>query len=219
MTTWAQFLADVRVDLKDTDPQKTSWSDGELYLWTKDALSDYSQHFPLRVDRSQLTLTGASYPLPADFIRDVFVECPQDRYLERRNARPGVKYRTRNTRPTQYYIDGSNLTLNGSPGAGEEVLLSYYAFHPTPADENDSAFAFTVRNADIELLRLYVKAKAYQQLRSRTSKADRYKYGGSRRDDNPIEPEVDDILQEYLTRVAQRYQGGTIHLHRPGRAR
>ncbi len=50
MTTWAQLLADIRIDLKDTGTTPR-WSDAALYLYAKDAIRDYSSYFPLRVTR------------------------------------------------------------------------------------------------------------------------------------------------------------------------
>jgi hypothetical protein len=217
MTTWADLLANLRTDLKDTS-LTPRWTDAQLLLWTKDAVRDYSTFFPLLQDRVALTLSGTAYPLPTDFVKVVDVECPLDRFLEQAMRRPGIRLRTRNGQPTHYYISGGSLYLNGTPLEGAEVLLTYDALHPLPVDENDTAFAFTISEIDEELLRLYVKAKASEQVRTQQSNLDRFTPGSGRRDDNPLLPEVDKLMQEYRFKIAERIGGGTILLWRPGRS-
>jgi hypothetical protein len=216
MTTWAELLADIRTDLQDAG-QTPRWSDDLLFMYAKDAIRDYSEWFPRRVDRTALTLSGSSYPLPADFVSDIFVESPVNTFLEKRQERPGTKYSTLNTRPYYYFIDGGNLYLNGSPR--DDVLLTYYATHPVPSAKDDSAFLITVPDSDIELLRLYVKAQVHSQMRGKTSRLDRFEPGSGRRDDNPLLPEYNSLMQEYLSKISERVTGGSIRLYRPGRVR
>ncbi len=47
---------------------------------------------------------------------------------------------------------------------------------------------------DEELIRLYVKAKATEQIRTQQSSLDRFKPGNGGRDDNPMNPEVRDLM-------------------------
>ena len=107
------------------------------------------------------------------------------------------------------------MYLNGDPLDGYDVLLSYDAFHDTPATK-DAVFTLTVPTADEELLRLYVRAKAYGQTRSVQSSLDRFKLGAGRRDDNPLEPEFGNLMDEYQAKIAERYPGGVVKLYRPG---
>ena len=217
MATWAEMLSDLRTDLKDTGGTP-KWTDAQLYLWAKDAIRDYSQHFPRMVVRTELTVSGSAYPLPSDFVSVVEVECPSDRYLEARLARPGVRYRTVSGQPTRYYLEGSELYLNSTPLDGDEVLLTYYALHSVPDDVDHSEMVMTIPAADEELIRLYVKGKAYEMVRSAQAKLDSFKMAG-RRDDNPVEPEVANLMDEYHSKIAERFPGGTIRLWRPGRSR
>lgn len=214
METWESLLADIRADLQDVSPNPR-WGDDILFVYTKDGVRDYSTWFPRRIDRMEIEPVAsnqAQYPLPLDFIDDVHVECPLDTFLERRLDRPGVKYRSSSL---YYYIQGGNLYLAGSP-LDRKIYLTYLASHPVPASIDDKEFVFTVPDADIELLRLYVKAKVHGQMRQRQAALDRFKVVGNRAD-NPIRPEVDDLWGEYYAKIAQRIPGGVITLYRVGR--
>lgn len=215
MSTWAQLLADIRVDLKDTGTTQR-WTDGNLFLWTKDAVRDYSQFFPYRKDRVALVLDSGKYPLPDDFVEVVDVECPEDTFLEKRLTRPGARYFDQ-VFPKTYRIEAGSLYLDG-PASGD-VYLTYDATHSVPASATDMAFAFTIPVVDEEMIRLYVKAKAFEQVRSQTSSLDRFKLGSGDRQDNPLEPEVGNLMKEYRDKIAERRQGGAIRLWRVGRPR
>ena len=71
----------------------------------------------------------------------------------------------------------------------------------------------------MELIRLYVKASCYEQMRSKQANLDRFKLGTGARDDNPIEPETRNLMVEYQWKITQRVAGGMIKLYRVGRAR
>lgn len=216
METWGSILVDIRADLQDNGASPR-WSDDVLYVYAKDGIRDYSTWFPRRIDRFGLTLTEgalapqATYPLPLDFIEDIQVECPAGFLLERRLDRPGVKYRPNRL---YYFIQGGSLYLSGA--ALDAPLLTYLASHPVPASKEDTAFTLTVPDADIELVRLYVKAKVYSQMRGKTATLDRYRPVGDRQD-NPMQGEVLDLWGEYYARIAQRIPGGVISLYRAGR--
>lgn len=210
METWGTLLADIRADLQDTSA-KPRWGDDTLFVFTKDAVRDYSIWFPRRVDRLQLARIDGKYPLPLDYIEDIQVECPLDTLLERRLDRPGVKYRSTGL---YYFIQGGSLYLSRPPLG--DLSLTYLASHPVPNSTEDRVFIFTVPDSDIELLRLYVKAKVNGQMRQRQAALDRFKPVGERTD-NPLEPEVDNLWGEYYAKVAQRIPGGVISLYRAGR--
>ena len=211
METWETLLADIRADLQDTS-DKPRWANDTLYVYAKDALRDYSTWFPRRLDRVEMLLDGDKYPLPMDFIEDIQVECPLNSFLERRLDRPGVKYLKHSL---YYFIQGGSLYLSGAPlGAG--LYLTYLAAHPVPATAADVTFVLTVPDSDVELVRLYVKAKIYGLMRSKTATLDRYKPVGDRQD-NPLAPETEDLWGEYYAKIAQRIPGGVISLYRAGR--
>lgn len=212
MVTWADLLADLRIDLQDAS-DNPKYSDQTLFLYTKDAVRDYSTWFPRRNDHLELTLTNGSYPLPADFLEDIHVECPADTFLEKRYEQPGVTFR-KTIRPAYYYVHGGNLYL--SAATSDAVFLTYLATHPVPISEADLGFVLTIPEADLELVRLYVKARTIGQLRARQAALDRFKVTGQR-DDNPLLPETGDLMAHYRQAVAQRIRGGLILLHRIGR--
>lgn len=217
MTTWADFLAEVRLDVQDTGATPR-WTDEMLWVYTKDAIRDYSQWFPRRVDRLLITPVDGVYALPVDYIADVYVELPIDRFLERRQEIPGRRYGSL-TRPLYYYINGGSLYLGGSPLEGDALYLTYDAIHRIPASETDNAFVFTVPDVDLELLRLYVRAQVHSQMRSKQARLDRFDAGSGRRDDNPLTPEMSNIMLDYQNKINSRLKGKAIKLHRVGYAR
>ncbi len=210
-TTWATFLASVRAELSDVSATTPKWSDDLLYLWAVDAIRDYSQYFPQTLDKVELTLTGTSYPIPANYLRAVFVEAPESRFLNTRKNRPGRRYYENVGSPTHYYIDGTALRINGTVN---ELLLTYHAIHGIPSTVGDDTFELTVPDRDMELIRLYVRAKAHEQMRAMQSAQDRYKLGSGTRDDNPLLPEVEKLMEVYDKKIAERHEGGAIMLQR-----
>lgn len=211
-TTWGLFLAAIRAELND-DKTNQRWSNEVLYTWTCDGVRDYSMTLPLRSSAS-LTISGSSYPVPTDFIADIFVECPLGTTLTKRIMAPGYRYQTRTGYPTQYWLDGPNIVINGSAPDDEDPLLHYHAVHTTPSGVDDTSFSFSVPDRDIELIRLYVRSRALQQMRTSTALLDRFKLGSGTRTDNPITPEVDNLMVEYEKKLAQRIPGGVIRLWR-----
>lgn len=217
MATWIELLADIRADLQDVPSEggTPKWSDGMLYLYAKDAIRDYSTWFPKRADRLEIAPVDGAYPLPSDFIEDITVEQPLDTYLVRRPNRPGSQYQT-SSLAHFYTIQGGKIYLS-SPSE-EPIFLSYFCTHNVPTSETDDVTLLTIPDMDMELVRLYVKAKVYAQMRGRQSALDRFKVAG-RRDDNPLEPEVGDLMEDYRRKLAERLPGGEITLHLNGRQR
>jgi hypothetical protein len=212
---WQTLLADIRDDLEDLNVPPR-WSDSRLYLYTKDAVNDYSMWFPKRIDGVELESEDGKYLLPEDFVTEIHLESPRNRFLEKREETPGRRYRERG-RPTTYFIEGGYVYLNGTPFSSDELLLTYYSLHPVPDDEEDLEFEFTIPSSDIELLRLFVAGKVHAQMRSKTSRLDRFTPGSARRDDNPLLPETNQLMEEYYSKVASRIGGKVIRLYRPGR--
>lgn len=212
-TTWSSLLNAVRAELGDNGA-KQRWSDSVLYTWTCDGVRDYSLTLPLRKSASLTDMVGSGYTLPTDYIDALFVESPLGTTLTKRLMAPGYRYQSRTDYPTQYWVDGTELYMNGSAPDDEDPLLYYYAVHTTPSDVDDEAFTFSVPDRDIELIRLYVKSRALQQIRTSTAMLDRFKVGSGPRTDNPIAPEVDSFMDEYERKLASRIPGGVIRLWR-----
>jgi len=220
MTTWADLLADLRSDLQDESTTKPKWSDATLYRFTKDGVYDYSIWFPQRKNRVELSLdgTGSYYVLPTDFVEDITLENPLDRFLEKREDIPGRKYAD-TYRPVNYFVQGQALYLNGTALSDEGVYLTYNALHDVPTSEADTTFVFTVPERDLELIRLYARAMIHEQMRSKTARLDRFDPGSGRRDDNPLAKETNLILDDYREKITRRIGGRAIRLYRPGRVK
>jgi hypothetical protein len=222
MTTWTDYLTDLRADLQDTGATPR-WADMLLLTYTKDAIRDYSTWFPLRVDREEMTLLNGKYSLPSGFIEDIHVECPEGTYLQKRREIPGVK-RSNIAKTFYYFTQGGGLYLNHP--SDEDVLLTYHSVHDVPTAAvfppgtsgspiAATSFTFSIPDMDMELIRLYVKASVFEQMRSRQSSLDRFKVTGAR-DDNPITPEVNGLMDEYYRKISFRIAGGNIVLVRNG---
>lgn len=207
MTTWGDFLTAIRNDLQDTGTQPR-WSDQVLHLYLCDAIRDYSQYFPRRIDRFPIGNLNGAFPLPLDFVREVFVEW-DGKLLQRRQERPGVQFSTKPL-PQRYYIEGQNLYLDGP---ADTIYLTYLAVHPVPPTVDDKTFNLTIPARDDELIRLYVMGRVHAQMRARQSRLDRFDQSSGRRDDNPLRPEVNQWFMEYRQKVAERIGSRVIYLH------
>ncbi len=219
---WGEILKALRADLKDTG-DTPRWSDEDLWIFFLDAVRDYSLWFPYVPARTQLSGSGTGpYTLPSDFISVIFLEVPENRFLEERQPRPGVRYPTQSGRPFYWYLMGGSLYLDVAPLDTDEILLTYGAMHAMPSSATATDENSTIPLVDMELPRLYVQAKVYGQMRSRQSALDRFKTrvsSGNTREDNPLGPEVSSIMDEYYSKIADRIPGGAIRLSRPGRMR
>ena len=215
--TWAGFLAELRMELDDTGATPR-WSDSVLYIMTRDGIWDYSQYFPLRTDKAALVSVVGNdkkFTLPASFIDDVLVECPEGNYLDVRRERPGVTLTTSST-PLFYYVDAGFLYLDVAPGSAA-VLLSYYGAHGIPASATDTTFAMTIPYSDLEVLKLYVQARVNVLIRNRQAQLDRFKLGSGTREDNPITEESVDFFARYNEAIAKRLRPQAVRLYRPRR--
>ena len=207
MTTWASFLDAIRAYLKD-DQENPKYSDHLIYLYTVDAIRDYSQWFP-RERRVEIEPLDGGYPAPEDMVDVRVVEYPEGTYLKTRVARPGYTFRTLPS-PTLYWVEGNTLYINSEPK--RPLFLTYGGIHAYPTSDEDEEFEFTVPSRDIELINIYVRAKCLEQTRTRQSSLDRFKRRGSR-DDNPMMPETVSLMDEYYNKIAERSTGGIIYLY------
>jgi hypothetical protein len=228
---WADFLAEIREEINDTGSTKR-YSDGTLWRYTRDAILDYSSWFPMRVDGVVLTpdpISAKKCALPADFIDEVSVECPEGTFLERRQSQPGVRY-VQSSTLMFYTKDAGAIYLNADPG-DNDVVLAYYATHtippkpveptdpPTPPEEGEEEWEFTVPDVDLELIRMYVVGRVLTYIRTQQSRLDRFKVSSGARDDNPVEPETTDYMLDYDKGIAERRSGGGVRLYKPSRYR
>ena len=216
---WGDLRTEIRVEIEDmgTTPK---YPNALLYTFLRDALADYSQYLPLTKDNVELTAdTGNAmkFALPADFVREISVRCPETRYLEPQRGRLGTRVVRSTGKPLFYRVDGTTwLFLDVDPGANA-VVLEYYARHPLPADEDDDAFELTVPDNDMELLKLYVEAKINTKIRNAQARLDRFKLGSSDRTDNPLTYEVIDFFANYREKLQARIPNLPVMLYRPRR--
>lgn len=214
MTTWGDLLAAIRIDLKDTS-DKPRWSDDTLFLFAKDAVRVYSQDCPRYMFRTRLIAENGTYPLPANFLSVSTVEVAEGEYLELFEPRPGRRLRTPSV-PTKYFLAGGRLHLDLPPADGNAVLLSYKAGHDLPASKDDRSCVMSIPDEDEELIRLYIRARAVDQIRTSQASLDRFKAGSGDRDDNPLMPESRELMMEFRRRMAEKL-GGIITLTNGGR--
>jgi hypothetical protein len=208
MPTWGDLLADLREDLQDTSPTNPAYTSKMLWLYARDAVKDYSQFFPLRVDALEIAGVDERYALPADFIDEIFVECPRGTFLEPRVITPGIK-KVAGTTVYRYEIIGGGIYLDAA--TDESIWLTYSAYHTFPTSETASTTVISVPLGDIELIHLYVRARITTQVRARTANLDRYKEDG-RRDDNPMAKEYNNLMGEYHRKIMDRERPTAIHL-------
>ena len=212
-TTWANLLTDVRAELEDTDEDAYEWSDALLYIWLKDAIADYSLYNPVTKRDTLSVIADASYAFPTDYLVDLNVEAPAGTYLRKRFISPGRKFIRTTGDPVYYWIIGSVLYLNST--TTDDVYLTYQGLHEWPDAVDDTTHEFnTLPPRDEELIRLYMRAKAYQQMRSGQSNLDRFALGSGDRDDNPLTPEYDNLMEDYERKIYERYGGGVVVLYR-----
>jgi hypothetical protein len=206
-TTWASFLSNIRAYLQD-EGDNPKFSDSLIYLYTCDALRDYSQWFP-KETRVEIDPVDGVYPFPSDFEDVLAIECPEDTYLKRRLARPGYKYKTLAT-PTHFWETSSGIEINTD--SDDSIFLTYSGCHNLPSSAEDDTFEFTVPERDMELINIYVRAQCLEQTRTRQSNLDRFRRRGER-DDNPMIYETHNLMDEYLAKIAERSKGGVIYLY------
>ena len=215
---WGDLLKELRVNIEDTS-ETPKYPDTLLFTYLREAVSDYSQFLPLVFEDEELTQDADNpkkFSLPADFIEDISVSCPAGHYLEPRRGRLGTKVAV-SSRPLFYHTDGNRyLYLDADPGE-DAVLLSYKALHPIPTSESDASFLFTIPDANLELIKLYMEGKVNTKIRNSQARLDRFKIGQGARTDNPMSEEVEDFFQEYRRKLAERLPSQPVILYRPRR--
>jgi len=186
-----------------------------LYLYAKDAIRAYSQDLPKPVHREPIAAINGTYPLPGNFLAVASVQDANGAYLSRYDVRPGTR-RNAPARATKFYVSGRALYTDTPPADGEILYVSYSAIHDIPASADDLTSELSIPQEDEELIRIYVKAKVIEQMRTNQSALDRFKQTTGNRQDNPLSPEYKDLYAEFERRIALK-MGGVINLYYPGR--
>jgi hypothetical protein len=167
-TTLTQLIDKCEADLADSG--NAVWSAADIETWLRDAIADYSAHFPRTVTAElAMSLNDREYDLAADFQEAVTVEYPKDedppRFLQRRpHSHPDfwsedgyydIIYRDDNN-------DANELWISTKPAAGEKIdamFLAHHVFTSVVATE------ITVPDEHHHILRKYVMWQAVHQLK------------------------------------------------------
>jgi hypothetical protein len=145
------------------------WSDLQVNQWIVDAIADYSVHFPrtivLKID---CTASTHAYDLPADCKAVLNVEYPKGEdppeYLTLSDRFAPGFYDSDVLYDVQFSDDTSDpgqLWISADPLVTEDINLTYQGDH---AYLDDDADVCTVLDRHLELIMLYVRWAAFQEL-------------------------------------------------------
>ena len=164
MTTLRELRSFVRNLLYD----ETEWTDSLLNSWINDAIRDYSNNFPLRIDDDISCVTDQrEYSLSTStfvgLISVLLVEYPKDedppRYLERRpvTSQQFIDY------PVYDLLDlpPRVLVLGEAPTTGEQITIDYQALHPELTADTDTC---SFPDYHFEAIKLYTQWQAIKKL-------------------------------------------------------
>jgi hypothetical protein len=221
MTTWTDILSDLRVDMGD-NPTNPKLGADQAFLYGKMAIQDYSWWNP-RVLSAGLDLDSqGAAALPTGFMS--LIEVRDDLYdevvlpLTTMSNPPGYTLARSQKR---WWIEGNTLKFNTWSDDPDTVTILYRGCHALPLSASDETTVMTFPDADEEAILLYIRAKYAGSKRSKTSSADRYKRkveAGNTRQDNPLAPEEQNLMDEYLAFMSLRYGSvGSIRLVRQRR--
>lgn len=149
------------------DAGEATWTAAMIKNWIKDAIRDYSQYFPRRLQGTITTAAGDhQYDLPDGCTELLLVEYPTGE-----DPPEYLHYRSRSHpdfwRSTGYYdyhrnLDGTNvdeIILSDSPAADETITVTYLATHTIPSLDAD---VLTIPAYHEPLIILYAIMSAWQ---------------------------------------------------------
>jgi hypothetical protein len=168
MSTTIQDLIDAcEADLADAG--NATWSAADIEQWLRDAIADYSLHFPrtLTVEIS-CSADDRQYDLPATFVEPLSVEYPKDqdppRFLLRRPESHPDFWSQDGYYDIIYRADDADvdeLLISSKPSAGEKIDVTFLANHDFTSVVGANT---TVPGAHQHILRRYVMWQALHQL-------------------------------------------------------
>jgi hypothetical protein len=219
MTTWADVIDDLILDMDDNADRPKLDAD-KAFLYGKMAIRDYSRWNPLiQFGTLQLSSTGQA-DLPTDFISMIEVrDGDGDLILPLVDAFNPPAY-TLLTSQYRWWVEGKQFRMNTYADTPATVSILYRAYHAIPANSSATGTVMTYPDADEEAILLYIRAKHMGTVRSKQSRADRYKRrvdAGNTRTDNPIRPEEQNLMDEYIMFMSERYATGSKRLVRQRR--
>ena len=173
MSTTLQNLIDaVEADLSDSG--NATWAAADVERWCRDAIADYSQHFPrVLTETISASANDRTYDLPAGFMNVLTVEYPTGEdppeYLARRpydhpsfwqvNGYFDIVRRRDDT-------DVNELWISEKPSAGESIDVIYQAIHLIDSTNLTTSDNLTVPERHHYLLRKYATWQAAIQLKA-----------------------------------------------------
>ncbi len=208
MTTWADILADLRLDMDDTG-ENPKLDAETAFLYGKMAIRDYSRWNP-RVMSAMLTLDSlGEAALPTGFISMIEVRDPDhNRILPLANVTNPPQFSLASSQ-YRWWIEGGTFRMNTWDDLPESPSISCTGgITSCQPPMTMISTVMTFPDEDVEAIFLYIRAKYTGQLRSKTSRADRFKRrveAGNTRRDNPLTPEEDNLMDEYLYFMNDRY--------------
>lgn len=171
-TTLQTLIDDIEVDLNDIG--NATWLAADIEQWARDAIADYSLHFPRTLTQ---TISAADddrkYDLTAGFIEVLTVEYPtgQDppEYLARRphsnpsfwieNGYFDIVERDDDT-------DTNEIWISEKPSTGESIGVLYHAIHVMDSTDLTTIDNLSVRERHHHILRKYAVWQGLMQLKA-----------------------------------------------------
>ena len=151
-----------------------SWSDLQLNQWINDAIAEHSIHFPRKLNETINCATDdRKYDLPATFMAPITIEYPAGedppQYLTRRSFSSSGFWGS-----SSYYdivnrddkTDVNEIWISEKPTTGEDIEVIYSGEHDLLDDDSD---LYTVLDRHLELIVLFVRWTAYQELATEES--------------------------------------------------
>ena len=173
MATTLQNLIDaIEADLADS--ANATWLAADIEQWIRDAIADYSHHFPRILNQAITTAADdRKYDLDANFLEVLTVEYPtgQDppEYLARRP----------HDHPNFWIQDGyfdiiergddtdvDEIWVSQKPAASETITVLYLARHTMNTTDLTTSDNVTVPEHHHHLLRKYARWQAAEQLKA-----------------------------------------------------
>jgi len=170
MTTLQNLIDACEADLADSG--NATWSAADITQWCRDAIADYSLHFPLTEGPATSTPGDGVHTvdLPKRFVEIISVEFPGDedppQFLERRPHTHPDFWREDGYFDILRFDDASDpdqiVFSNGGDGSSK-----LYYYYQAPHDESISAGStLTVPPSHEHILRAFVRWQATAQLKA-----------------------------------------------------
>lgn len=169
MTTLQNLIDACEADLADSG--NTTWASADIEQWCRDAIADYSLHFPRTL---QMDITTAEddrqYDLPAGFLAALSVEYPQGedppKFMKFRSQHHPDFWSEDGYYDVYYHLDDADvdeLLISTKPEADETIRVIYQGVHDNIIL---AAGTVTVPIHHQHILRNYVLWRAALQLKA-----------------------------------------------------